>query len=124
MSNPNSQIGAIVWHDLTVPDAESLRRFYCEVVGWQSRPHAMGDYDDFELLQPDGACIAGVCHARGVNAGVPPQWLMYVQVADLDESICRCNAGAGTVLDGPRLMGAQRVCVIRDPAGAVLALAG
>ena len=117
------EIGTIVWRDLTVENAEEVREFYCEVVGWQSRPHDMGDYRDFDIVAPaTGETVAGVCHARGTNASVPPQWLVYVTVEDVDRSAERCVALGGEVVDGPRAMGRQRFCVIRDPAGAVLAL--
>ena len=67
--------------------------------------------------------VAGVCHARGSNAGLSPQWLVYITVADLDASLARCRELGGEVLAGPKgKPGSQRYAVIRDPAGAVAAL--
>jgi len=44
-------------------------------------------------------------------------------VADLDASLTRCLEGGGSVLNGPKGLGGMgRFAVIRDPAGAVLAL--
>jgi predicted enzyme related to lactoylglutathione lyase len=64
-----------------------------------------------------------VCHARGTNAGLPPHWLVYITVADLDQSISTCKDLGGEVIVGPKGMGSHgRYCVIRDPAGAVAAL--
>jgi predicted enzyme related to lactoylglutathione lyase len=116
--------GAIAWTDLTVPDAESVRDFYKAFVGWEAVPVPMGGYADYQMNaagtdQP----VAGVCHTRGVNADLPPQWLIYVTVADMDASIAACTSRGGSVVAGPRGMGVYgRFCVIRDPAGAVLAL--
>lgn len=119
----DAKIGTIIWRDLTVPDADGLRDFYSEVVGWDVKPHPMGTYDDYEMVaQGTGETVAGVCHARGTNASVPPQWLVYVAVVNVAESAARCEANGGTVVDGPRPMGAQNFCVVQDPAGAVLAL--
>ena len=118
-----SEVGKISWIDLTVDDAESVRDFYCEVVGWQAQEHDMGAYSDFEIKTPAGGeSITGICHARGPNANIPSQWLIYINVADVDESVSRCLALGGKVLDGPRMMGENRFCVIQDPAGAVVAL--
>lgn len=117
-------VGTILWRDLTVQNAEEVKNFYCEVVGWTADNHDMGDYNDFDIKTPEGEVITGVCHARGSNANVPPQWLMYVMVEDIDASVERCAALGGNVLDGPRMMGGYRFCVIQDPAGAVLALMG
>src|SRR5207237_1350454 len=57
---------------------------------------------------------AGICHARGENARVPPQWLIYIAVADVAASAARCEALGGRVLDGPRPMGSHQFCVIQD----------
>ena len=122
-SENKKTFGAIEWCDLTVNDANNVKSFYCDVVGWQSSPVSMGDYDDFNINLPDsGETIAGVCHARGSNSNLPAQWLMYVRVEDVDSSADKCKALGGKVLDGPRDMGKMRFCVIQDPEGAVLAL--
>ncbi len=121
----DAPIGAVVWRDLTVDNAEEVRDFYCDVVGWQFEPVAMGAYSDFNMMPASGGeGVAGICHARGQNAKLPPQWLIYLTVADVDKSAARCLELGGKVIDGPRAMGRQRVCVIQDPAGAVAALVG
>ncbi len=119
---PKPPIGAIVWTDLTVGDAERVKDFYCQVVGWTATDHDMGDYNDFNIARPDGESAVGICHARGTNGNIPPQWLIYVQVEDVAVSAKRCEELGGKVIDGPRKMGDGDFCVIRDPAGAVLAL--
>jgi predicted enzyme related to lactoylglutathione lyase len=118
------EVGRVAWVDLTVPDAVPVRDFYRHVVGWGSAEVVMGDYSDFNMLSPtSGEVAAGVCHARGVNAGLPPVWLVYVAVADLEASMDRCRELGGDVVAGPSGMGSYgRYCVIRDPAGAHLAL--
>ena len=117
------EIGSITWSDLTVPNAESVRDFYSSVAGWKPQPVSMGDYDDFNMTAPaSGSPIAGICHARGGNADLPPQWLVYILVEDLDVSMDQCRAQGGEVISGPKGMGGSRYCVIRDPAGAVAAL--
>ncbi len=116
------QPGTIVWTDLTVADARGVRDFYRDVVGWEPAGVDMGGYEDYNMVVPGGAPVAGVCHARGANADLPPQWLVYILVEDLDEALAACEAGGGAVAAGPRDMGADRMAVIRDPAGAVCAL--
>jgi predicted enzyme related to lactoylglutathione lyase len=113
----------IGWIDLTVPDAVALRDFYRAVAGFESSAVDMGGYDDYCLHPPSGEAVAGVCHARGPNLGLPAQWLVYIVVEDLDSSLARCRERGGDVLRAPAGMGAQgRYAVIRDPAGAVCAL--
>ena len=116
--------GTIGWMDLTVPDAPLVRDFYQAVAGWSAVPLSMGDYDDFVMLRAGSdEPIAGVCHARGVNADIPPQWLLYIVVADLDVALAEALARGGSVVRAPTPMSAQgRFVVLRDPAGAVVAL--
>jgi predicted enzyme related to lactoylglutathione lyase len=117
--------GTIVWTDLTVSDAERVRDFYSAVVGWQPEPVDMGAYSDFNMVPPGSDTPAvGICHARGANARIPPQWLVYVAVDRLDRSIEACTRLGGRVVDGPRGMGEKRFCVVQDPAGAYLGLIG
>lgn len=124
MSNENKPaVGTIVWRDRTVKNAEEVRQFYCDVVGWEAQPHDMGEYNDFDILPSGGAeSIAGICHARDSNANVPPQWMIYIAVEDVAQSAARCVELGGKIIDGPRMMGASHFCVIQDPAGAVAAL--
>jgi predicted enzyme related to lactoylglutathione lyase len=117
-----SAVGTVAWADLTVEDAGTLKDFYSEVVGWKASPVDMGEYSDFNMLPPGSEePAAGICYARGMNADLPAQWLMYIVVADLDRSVARCLELGGKVVAGPRGEGA-RFCVIQDPAGAVVAL--
>jgi hypothetical protein len=125
MSDSDFKVGAVSWFDLTVQDATKVRDFYRDVVGWESTDHDMGGYADYNMKRPgDGTTVAGICHARGANANLPAQWLVYVNVADVDASAARCTERGGSVVDGPRDMGQFRFCVVRDPAGAALALLG
>jgi len=123
MSNEQPETGSMVWIDLTVEDAESVRDFYGAVVGWTTAEVDMGGYPDFSMNTPgSGTTITGVCHARGVNADMPPVWMPYFTVADLDASIAACTERGGEVVVQPRVLGEGRFCVVKDPAGAVAAL--
>lgn len=119
-----NNVGSINWVDLTVADADKLRDFYAAVVGWSATELEMGGYSDFCMNeQSTERAVAGICHARGLNAGAPPVWLIYITVANLDESIARCVELGGEVVAPPRTIGKQgRYCIVRDPAGAVAGL--
>jgi len=117
-------VGAITWVDLTVANAVEVRDFYRAVAGWETSDVDMGGYNDFNMNQPaDGKTVAGICHSRGPNADLPPQWLIYITVADIEQSAAQCRKLGGEVVAGPKGMGKLgRYCVVRDPAGAVAAL--
>ena len=81
----------------------------------------MGAYSDF-VMNADGDGVAGICHARGANADLPPVWLIYITVEDLDHSLEECHRLGGSLVAAPRSYGGGRYCVIKDPAGAICAL--
>ena len=116
--------GQIMWVDLTVPNASEVRDFYEAVVGWKAAPVSMGAHEDWNMMSPGTAePIAGVCHAAGGNSGLPPVWLLYITVADLAESMEACKRRGGEVVYGPKTYGPDGMwCVVRDPAGAHVAL--
>ena len=119
-----NEIGSITWMDLTVENADHIRDFYRDVVGWNPVAVDMGGYSDYNMTSPEtNEPKAGVCHARGGNADLPAQWLIYITVANLDESMETCRQKQGKIIAGPKNMaGYGRYAVIQDPAGAVAAL--
>jgi predicted enzyme related to lactoylglutathione lyase len=118
-----SKIGTIGWHDLTVPNAGAVKDFYVAVLGASVQETSMGDYSDYTLINPQGEAIGGVCHATGKNTGIPPQWLMYVSVKDIDESLRQVTAKGGNIVKPKWSMGDYGAfAIIQDPAGASMAL--
>ena len=119
MADTQPKLGTVAWVDLTVGDAEKIRDFYKKVIGWEPSPVKMGDYDDYNMVAPSTEKpTAGICHARGENAKIPPQWMVYVTVKDLETSIKACEKSGGSVV--VRL--GKTMCIIKDPAGAVMGI--
>jgi predicted enzyme related to lactoylglutathione lyase len=119
--------GTIGWHDLTIENAEQVSDFYQAVIGWEKEVFDMGNYKDFVMINgDDDEAAAGICHSKGGNADLPPQWLMYVNVANLDESIAACLKNGGKVIGEKRKMGedGRKYALIQDPAGAHMMICG
>ena len=126
-SSAEGRVGCISWLDLTVVDASATRDFYHRVVGWSVQNVDMEDagerYTDYNLLSDDGNPVAGICHARGVNQGLPTVWMIYLPVGDLAESLRRVPKDGGKVIKA--IQGTDGDCaqaVIQDPVGACLTL--
>ena len=120
-------IGCISWVDLTVNDASTSRDFYQEVVGWSVKDVEMEDagerYADYSMLGGDGNPAAGICHARGVNASLPPAWMLYLPVGDFAESLRRVIEEGGKIIkETAGSDGGYTYAVIQDPVGACVAL--
>lgn len=119
-----AEIGEMGWLDLTVDNADAVRDFYAAVVGWKPEPVDMGGYWDYNMVCPQtGAARAGICHRRNTNAYLPPQWIPYFTVADLDAKATAVEQAGGRLLSKVRGSAAQgRYLFVEDPAGAVSAL--
>ena len=122
-----ARVGLISWLDLTVSDASATRDFYRQVVDWSVQDvemeHGSERYADYKMFGDDGNPAAGVCHARGVNLGLPPRWMIYLPVGDLAESVRRVREEGGKIIKATRGNDEECACaVVQDLAGACLAL--
>jgi uncharacterized protein len=124
MSSQEIKYGKIGWIDLTVSEAEKIKEFYSKVAGWEAQPLSMGDYDDYVMMPGDDKdAAAGICHAKGVNEGIPPYWMIYINVPNIEESVSECLRLGGEVVKDIRKMGTYgKYALIKDPAGAYSAL--
>ena len=124
MAEQKDNTGDMAWMDLTVPNAEQVKNFYQQVVGWEVEEVSMGDYNDYSMNSPiDKQAITGICHAKGPNADIPASWMPYFMVDDLDDSIKSVENQGGEILTTIKSMGDfDRYVFIKDPAGAMCAL--
>ena len=119
----DNKIGTMAWLDLSVENAETVKSFYQQVIGWKADKISMGDYDDYAMLEPSGnEAVAGVCHAKGVNKDLPPAWLPYFLVDDIMVSIKAVEKSGGSLVSALKTMGNDKYALIKDPAGAVCAI--
>ena len=118
-----SSIGDMAWIDLSVKNATEVKDFYQQVIGWKSDSISMGEYDDYAMSSPvSGETISGICHAQGVNNNLPPTWLPYFLVENIDKSVAQVLANDGELITEIITMGDDRYAVIKDPAGATCAI--
>jgi uncharacterized protein len=84
----NKDIGKALWFDLTISNADEVKDFYTETIGWNSTEHQMNEYSDYNMISPiNDETLAGICHAKGVNKDMPPVWMVYFCVENLEEKI-------------------------------------
>ena len=86
-----------------------------------------GKYNDFVMINGDDEeAKAGICHNKEGNSDLPPQWLIYVNVENLDESIDACKKNGGKIIGEKRKMGedGRNYVLIQDPAGAHMMICG
>ncbi len=126
MSNPNYSHGEFCWLELGTRDVPGSKAFYKAVAGIEHRDDPMpGEGDEkYTTLMSDGKQIGG-CYAMVGDhfEGVPPHWLAYIYVDDVDAAVEAVKAGGGTVAaDVMDIPGICRMAVAQDPQGATFGL--
>lgn len=83
----------------------------------------MGEYDDFVMKSPEEECAQlGICHEKGPNSDIPPQWMVYFNVFDVEAAAKQTVQLGGELVRGKTDMGSYFISIIKGPAGAMVAL--
>jgi len=119
---PSGGPGEFSWHELATTDQQGAVRFYSDLFGWQKGPaHDMGPIGVYQLIEHAGAQIGGVYNPQG--ASIPPHWLSYVRVTDVDKAVSAAKAAGGRVLHGPiEVPGGSWIAMLVDPQGGAFAV--
>ncbi|MBE8714396.1 VOC family protein [Sphingobacterium hungaricum] len=128
MDNQSYRSGQIFWSDLTTENASNVRDFYQQVAGWKVEEIPMKDgeaqYEDYVMKDAEDIPTGGICHLRGVNTGIPNQWILYINVDNLAESIQKASELGGTLVHESRNKeGKLNYVIFQDPSGACFGLA-
>lgn len=117
--------GHIVWRELLANDAEGELGFYGALFGWkESQSFDMGPNGRYRIYGKPGRDFGGM-FKRPADYPLPPHWLFYVHVTDLDAATERVKRGGGQVWNGPMpIPSGERIVQCADPQGAVFALHG
>ena len=126
MSDPQfygMQQGDWFWHELMTPDADGAAAFYKAVLGWEVEAQDMGGFT-YYLWRHRGRNHGGMMAMVGPEwEGVPPHWMVYTAVEDIDASKAAIEQAGGKIHHGPHdAPGVGRFVIAADPAGAMFAL--
>jgi uncharacterized protein len=116
--------GHFCWLDLGTTDRMGAVTFYSQLFGW-GHVDAPMDKDVYTLFNLKDRHTGAVyqLNQEMLGQGIPPHWLLYVSVDDVDVAAARVEPLGGKVLMGPfDVMTVGRMAVIGDPQGATFAL--
>jgi len=126
MTDNTNTIGKILWSDLTVSNAEEIKNFYKEVVGWEEKPIEMkdGDVSYFDYgMGNNREGVAGICTKRGKHQHLPAQWIMYIHVENVEAALHKVlQLGGQLVHEQRKTDGSYYYVIVQDPAGACFGL--
>lgn len=114
--------GTLCWADLSTPDPERAKKFYADLFGWRISPGEKDPSGYLHIANGDDF-IGGIPPTTHRNPQIPPHWLPYFTVADVDAATAKAKQQGATVHVAPRSMeNVGRFAVLADPQGAAFAV--
>lgn len=124
MVNPTKyEHGTFSWVELGTTDAAAAKKYYGELFGWSFDDTPAGPGMVYTMCKKGEDLVAALYPMGKEMGGVPPHWLSYVTVDDVDATSAKVSASGGKLIKGPfDVMDVGRMSVVEDPSGGVLAL--
>lgn len=111
--------GDFVWYELVTPDPDGAQAFYGPLLGWTIKSAEMPNMD-YRLAGTAEGDVAGIMKTPA-DAPMPPAWLGYVGVDDVDKIAASVTDGGGAVHMAPwDVPNVGRMAFVADPQGAML----
>lgn len=103
MSEITYRRGHFVWHEVVTSDLEATKAFYTGLFGWDYVTSPMPDGNgEYITLQKGEYHMGGIMTLEMIGKpDVPPHWLPYISIANIDESAAAAKANGGNVVMGP-----------------------
>jgi len=114
--------GRFVWYDWMTKDVNASKRFYGALFGWRFEETKRNDRP-YVIARIGSDPVAGLVDVSAMpDAG--PQWLSFMAVTNVDDTVAMVKSGGGKVLVEPReIASIARAAVVTDPQGAPLGFA-
>jgi predicted enzyme related to lactoylglutathione lyase len=114
--------GAFSWCELMTTDVESAKRFYTELLGWNSEDMPMGDMT-YTVLKAGDEAVGGIMTIPPQAQGAPPHWGVYITVDDVDAVAKKSQEmGAKILVPLTDIPDVGRMFTFQDPQGAVISV--
>ena len=119
--------GALCWSELSTRDTKGAIAFYTQLFGWKAKTGGEG-VNAYTECTPAGANypVAGMIDIAAFGdrgAHVPPNWMPYFQVTDVDASFAKAKSlGAEVGVPPTAIDNVGRFAVVADPQGAMFSL--
>lgn len=121
---PAYKQGEFCWYELGTRDLAAAVKFYTELMNWGTLTHDMGEYGKYYIFQSEGQDVGGGYLLAGPQFEcIPPHWMPYVWVDDVDASATKAAEIGGKVVAPPMDMpNIGRMAVLQDQQGAHFAV--
>lgn len=124
MSEENQQCdttpGIFGWNELLTPGKAASMEFYSGLFGWSTEDIELPDGKTYTMFKLGERPVGG-CYQIDDDAAMPPAWLSYVNVNDLDAKIAKARELGATMVMERMDLPVGSFAIIADPQGAVIA---
>ena len=118
--------GEICWRELSTKNVEAAKKFYSGLFGWNLQKSEISELDYTEI-HSNGKAVGGMLEITKEWCEdwekIPPRWMTYIAVDDIDATIEKIKTHGGSVcvepFDAPKI---GRISVVNDPAGATFSI--
>jgi uncharacterized protein len=110
----------LTWNQLMTRKLDGAQRFYGAVFDYEFE--ALPDTPGYQLVKVGGNVVAGMFAIEGMPADVPPHWLTYFWLDDVDRGFEQVRELGGQVLSDPVDTAFGRWASVQDPQGATFCL--
>ncbi|HJU88988.1 MAG TPA: VOC family protein [Gemmatimonadaceae bacterium] len=120
----NAILGQFVWYELNSTDPSAAKRFYTEVMGWDTE-EMQGGPMPYTIWKKDGRQIGGLMELpkEARDRGAPPHWMPYIGTPDTDATAKQATKlGGQTVVPPMDIPNIGRFAMLKDPQGAAFSI--
>ncbi|MGF1504604.1 MAG: VOC family protein [Chloroflexi bacterium] len=111
--------GAMSWNELATRDVEAAMTFFSGLLGWTFDKQ---DGMDYWVIKNKGRSNGGILKMTEDWGEMPPHWMVYFSINELDAALEKVKELGGNVPMGIIESDTMRFAVVADPAGAHLTL--
>jgi hypothetical protein len=113
--------GVFHWNELLTNDVAASKDFYAKALGWTYESMQIpGGEGTYTIALSNGKPVGGMYQMQGPQfQGVPPHWMAYISVDDIDSRVANAvKLGAKVTMPPMNIEGVGRFAVLQDATGA------
>ena len=115
--------GSFSWVELSTTDSNAAKKFYGSLFGWTFDDMPAGPGMTYTMNKLGDQYTSALFQMGEGMQGIPPNWLSYITVTDVDATAKKAAENGGKVMKEPfDVMDVGRMAVLQDPTGATFAL--
>jgi predicted enzyme related to lactoylglutathione lyase len=126
--------GVAAWFELVTPNPEPAKKYYADLFGWRfdsegtytvitNGSHSIAGVLKMEGDWEDHAFLEAIGQAPGEKWEVPPHWMVFLHVDDVEQVASRAESLGGRILARPDTLHTfGQFAVLRDPQNAYFSI--